>query len=107
MTLSALPEWLVATRESLRDELASLSEDEALLFAQSTEALRDAPYRVYPLGERPGEAALLTGLLSLRLYVMHEALNPLVTSEHAVASARLAMTISRPPAASTASIWVS
>ncbi len=88
MTFSALPEWLVATRESLRDELGSLPEDESLLFAQATEALRDAPYRVYPLGEHPDDAALLTGLLSLRLYVMHEALNPLVTSEHAVASAR-------------------
>jgi len=88
MTLSALPEWLVATRESLRDELGSLSEDESLLFAEATEALRDAPYRVYPLGERPGEAALLSGLLSLRLHVMHEALNPLVTSERAVVSAR-------------------
>lgn len=88
MTLSALPEWLVATRESLRDELGSLPEDESLLFAEATEALRDAPYRVYPLGERAGEAALLSGLLSLRLHVMHEALNPLVTSERAVASAR-------------------
>ncbi|MCB9657324.1 MAG: hypothetical protein H6726_06690 [Sandaracinaceae bacterium] len=88
MTLSALPEWLVATRESLRDDLAALREDEALLFAQSTEALRDAPYRVYPLGERADEAPLLTGLLSLRLHVMHESLNPLVTSEHTVDSAR-------------------
>ena len=88
MTFSALPEWLVATRESLRDELGSLSEDESLLFAEATEALRDAPYRVYPLGERAGDAALLSGLLSLRLHVMHESLNPLVTSERAVASAR-------------------
>ena len=97
-----IPAWLEACERRLHESLRELPPEEALLFSRVAEQLRDAPYRVPTLDigdERsrdrrkghaadPGDADVLRGILAIRLYVMHEELNPLVTSEESVQRAR-------------------
>lgn len=80
---SAIPHWLSAITKTHRDELASLGPDEAALLQRAITALRHDAYRLLDL---PG-ASVLTGLLSLRLHVQHEMLNPLVSTQSAASSA--------------------